>query len=83
MKLPIYLDYQAVRDGHPSQQQLLDHYGADIYYQHWEIGPPVDRLAVRTDLWFAGAKHARAVSLEPVARRDDVFDLVADVMDPA
>jgi hypothetical protein len=40
-------------------------------------------LAVGADLGLAVAEHARAVGLEPVAHRDDVVDLVADVVDAA
>ena len=41
------------------------------------------RLAVGADLRLAVAEHARALGLEPVARRDDVVDLVADVVNAA
>src|SRR5919206_4217247 len=41
------------------------------------------RLAVRADLRLAAAQHPRALPGQPVARRADVRDLVADVMDAA
>ena len=40
-------------------------------------------LAVGADLGLAVAEHPRALRLEPVARRDDVVDLVADMVDAA
>ena len=36
------------------------------------------RLAMRADLRLAVAKHARAGGLQPVARGEDVVDLVAE-----
>lgn len=41
----IFLDYLAVRGGRKDQQHLLDRYGADIYYRHWGLPPPVDAAA--------------------------------------
>src|SRR6476619_4241923 len=41
------------------------------------------RLAVRADLRIAVAKHARALRFQPVARGENVIDLIADVMDAA
>src|SRR5262245_3645967 len=41
------------------------------------------RLAVRADLGFALPQHARALRDEPVARGDDVRDLVAEMMNSA
>lgn len=41
----IYLDYVAVRDGRPDQQAILDRYGANIYFRHWDLAPPVDKRA--------------------------------------
>ena len=38
---------------------------------------------MRADLGFAVAEYARAFCLQPVARGDDVVDLIADVMDAA
>ena len=42
-----------------------------------------DRLAVGADLRLPVAEHARALRLELVARRKNVVDLVADMMDAA
>ncbi len=33
----ILLEFMAVRDGHPDQQEILDQHGTDIYFRHWEI----------------------------------------------
>src|SRR5262249_654433 len=41
------------------------------------------RLAVGAELRLAVAEYARALPSEAVARRDDVVDLVADVVDAA
>jgi hypothetical protein len=41
----LYLDYVAVRDGRPDQQAILDRLGADIYFRHFDLGPPVDTAA--------------------------------------
>jgi len=41
------------------------------------------RLAMGTHLGLAVAQHAGAFSLEAVARRDNVVDFVADVVDAA
>lgn len=35
----VFLEFLRVRDGHPSQQQILDKYDTDIYYRHWETRP--------------------------------------------
>ena len=35
----VFLDFLRVRDGHPDQQEILDRYGTDLYYRHWEIAP--------------------------------------------
>lgn len=38
----IYLDWVAIRDGRPDQLALLDRYGTDVYYRHWDLSPPRD-----------------------------------------
>ena len=35
----VILDFLRIRDGHPDQQTILDHYETDIYYRHWETAP--------------------------------------------
>ncbi len=35
----LLLEFLAIRDGRPDQQQLLDRHETDIYYRHWEIAP--------------------------------------------
>ena len=40
-------------------------------------------LVVRTDLGRAVAQHACAIGLEPVARHQNVVDLIAEVVDAA
>jgi len=42
-----------------------------------------DRLVVRAQPRLAVAEHAGALRLQPIARGDDVLDLVADMMHPA
>ena len=42
-----------------------------------------DRLAMGPDLGLAIAQHPRPARLQPVARRQDVLDLVADMVDAA
>src|SRR6266540_203559 len=42
-----------------------------------------DRFAVRANLRLAIAEHTRASRLEPIARRLDVIDLIADMMHAA
>src|SRR5262245_2768930 len=67
----IFLDYLAVQNGRLDQQQLLDHYGADIYYRHWHLPRPVDRSAwLRVwsgpdgDVWLRRGAERTAANLE-------------------
>lgn len=41
----LYLEWLAIKAGRPDQQALLDRRGTSIYYQHWELPPPVDQDA--------------------------------------
>jgi len=67
----IFLDYLAVQNGRLDQQQLLDRYGADIYYRHWHLPRPVDRSAWRCvwtgpdgDVWLRRGAARTAANLE-------------------
>jgi len=67
----IFLDYLAVQTGRRDQQQLLDRYGADVYYRHWHLPRPVDRDAwIRVwtgpdgDVWLRRGAERTAANLE-------------------
>jgi hypothetical protein len=38
----IYLHYLAIGAGRPDQNDLLDAYGTDLYYRHWDLAGIVD-----------------------------------------
>ncbi|MEM7202595.1 MAG: hypothetical protein AAF628_20170 [Planctomycetota bacterium] len=38
----VYLDWLAIARGRPDQQALLDRWGTDLYYRHWDMVPPLD-----------------------------------------
>jgi hypothetical protein len=48
----VYLQWLAARDGRPDQTAILDRWGTDIYYRHWQLAPPRDREA--WELVYAG-----------------------------
>jgi hypothetical protein len=88
----VYLDYVAVRDGHPRQLEILDGHGCDMYYRHWDLAPPRDATAwicvyrdVECDVWLRD--HARnGANLDRVARywnvRESAFDPSAGLPTP-